>query len=326
MNIQDGATLTIAGDSEWQFNVVQGTGSLMVTDGATLSMTQADLDNHATGGSGYSDGNNGFLSGGYDLITLTGDNSSITIAPDQITWGGALAGKDITLSADNKKLQILNGESTVYHVRDGVVVYDTAPRITEATSIDINDMGSTGATLELATALANNVTITSSGNGGAVKIDNGVVLGQGSLGTLAAAVQLTGEGTLKLNSNAWSLPSNLQVKSGASGWTGTVELSGGGNFAAANLNALANGSYSTIRMHGVSGWSNQWDGGHLDFNIDLEDNGNTAAWTFNAGSTTSTPKLTLNGDITGGGTLKKTENTAKTLRLMAIYPIGQVRL
>ncbi len=312
VNIASGATLTIAGDSQWQFNVVQGTGSLVIGDSVTLSMTEADLGQHAVGGSGYSDGNNGFLTGRFDLITLTGDGT-IDVNLSSISKADALADKNITLSQDGKMLQILNGESKVYHVRDGVVVYNTAPRITEATSIDISDMGSTGATLELGTDLASGVTITSSGNGGAVKIDNGVILKKASLNSLEAGVVLKGSGTFALNAGESTLGGNVSID--PSMWNGYVCLSG----TQQNLNLEnLNGLNSAVEFRGATGYFNSLnDNQTATFRNDVLMTNSDAGYALelSSGYTRVNTHYVFAGDVSGSGTLHYTNGNSAANRL-----------
>ena len=303
VDIASGATLTIAENSRWQFNVVQGNGSLVISDGVTLAMTETDLGNHAVGGSGYSDGNNGFLTGRFDLITLTGDGA-ISVNVNNISKAGALADKNITLSQDGKVLQILNGESTIYHVRDGVVVYNTATGITDAASIDINDMGSTGATLELATALANNVTITSSGNGGAVKIDNGVSLAATSVNAASGPVAITGSGTFvgKTSGTVASLAPADVFGTGVTlspDWRGTVKIADttiSSGSIGIKLNDLGNAS-SVVEFEGVKAFLNA-DSYTYAPNIKLTGEG------LDIDAGTSNTTYTFNGDVSGNGKLK----------------------
>ncbi|MDO5450323.1 MAG: sialate O-acetylesterase, partial [Akkermansia sp.] len=310
ITIADGVTLTLAANSNLNFNNIIGTGNLVIGNGVTLGMSATDLAKHATGENPFTDGNNGFQQGTFDLITLTGADSTITLS-GTLTGADALEGKSLVLSSDRKILQIAGTAAGVYMVRDGIVTYSQAKDIASATVINIDDKGNTGATLMLDQALSQTNSIESTGNGGRISLAQGVTLAQSSLGTLGAAVQLGGSGTLKLSNNTWTRPANLQLQSGASGWTGKVEISGGGNFAGANLGDLANGSYSTILMHGVSGWSSQWNGGSLNCDIELQNDGSTVAWNFNAGASNGTQRITFYGSVSGSGTLMKTANNSQ---------------
>ncbi|MCQ2371852.1 MAG: autotransporter-associated beta strand repeat-containing protein [Akkermansia sp.] len=319
--IAEGKLLTIDEAASFNFTDFSGTGSLAIGSGATVGMSSAAFDtkeHHV----GYSDGDNGYMEGYVVLSTLTGENSVITLG-DNLSGADALAGGtfdtiDVEGGTGVSLVVNMGGESsTVYYVRKGTVTYDAGEKFGKATELLLNTVAGeqSPAVLNLSSSLQGGLTVLSEGNGGTISIGTGVELAESSLQTGSASVTLTGSGTFVMNEKSgdvsWPLPTGVSLAQGETGWTGIVRISGG-NFKANNLDALANGLYSTIELNGVSGWT-----GHsadtLGLNLLLTDKEvGTSAWKFNAGSSSantydSAPGITYTGKLSGTGTLEKVD-------------------
>ncbi|MDO4818231.1 MAG: sialate O-acetylesterase [Akkermansia sp.] len=316
-------TLTIAEGSEYHFNVIDGSGNLSIGDGAVLGMTELDLLAHE-GEIGYSDGENGYFSGEVVLVHLDG-TGTVTLGTDVRGVDALATAGTIKVKDDDSSILLASVESNGhYQVRSGNVTYSTAKDIALATQIVINDMGSgaeaTGATLTLDSAWTGVTTpIVVEGNGGAISIGSGVVLAESSLQTGSASVTLTGSGTFVMNEKSgdvsWPLPTGVSLAQGETGWTGIVRISGG-NFKANNLGDLANGTYSTIELNGVSGWTG-YSASTLALNLKLTNSGETSAWKMNAGSSSNNtydnaPTMTLSGVISGTGNMEKVDGYSES--------------
>ena len=324
--IADGKLLTIDEAASFNFTDFSGTGSLAIGSGATVGMSSAAFEtkeHHV----GYSDVDNGYMEGYVVLSTLTGENSDISLG-ENLTGADALAGGTFdTMNVEGgtgvSLVVNMGGEtSTVYYVRKGTVTYDAGEKFDKATELLLNTAAGeqSPAVLNLSSSLQDGLTVLSEGNGGTISIGSDVVLAESSLQTVSAGVTLTGSGTFVMNEKSgdvsWPLPTGVSLAQGETGWTGIVRISGG-NFKANDLDALANGSYSTIELNGVSGWTSH-SNGTLALNLLLTDKEDgTSAWKFNAGSSSANaydtaPCITYTGKLSGTGTLEKVDGYSES--------------
>ena len=333
VSIADGATLTIKQGATYTFSTIegQGNGSLSIEDGVALGMSAADMELKPSN-TAYFDGaettapdGNGYITGTVDLVTLTGEGASITLGENEaITGIDALA---------NATFSVVNGDSgvvlqaefgsgsTTYYVRNGEVSYDGGSKFTNATEFVLNTMegAEAPAVLSLSTALPLSMPVKAEGTGGIVSIGSDVVLTQAALDTQNGSISLAGTGTYVLDAKtgdvSWSLPTGVSLVQGENGWKGIVRISGG-NFKGNNLDALANTTYSTIELNGVSGWTG-YSASTLALNLKLTNSGETSAWKMNAGSSSNNtydnaPTMTLSGVISGTGNMEKVDGYSES--------------
>ena len=333
VSIANGATLTIKQGATYTFKAIEGigSGSLSIEDGVTLGMLAADMEAKPSQ-TAYFDGaettapdGNGYITGTVDLVTLTGEGASITLGENEaITGIDALA---------NATFSVVNGDSgvvlqaefgsgsTTYYVRNGEVSYDGGSKFTNATEFVLNTMegAEAPAVLSLSTALPLSMPVKAEGTGGIVSIGSDVVLTQAALDTQNGSISLAGTGTYVLDAKtgdvSWSLPTGVSLVQGENGWKGIVRISGG-NFKGNNLDALANTTYSTIELNGVSGWTG-YSASTLALNLKLTNSGETSAWKMNAGSSSNNtydnaPTMTLSGVISGTGNMEKVDGYSES--------------
>ncbi|MDO4221858.1 MAG: autotransporter-associated beta strand repeat-containing protein [Akkermansia sp.] len=306
--IGDGATLTLEDGLYLTFGAITGTGNLEIGH-VTFDM---DLDYMMANGLGKyrtsteDVAENGFFTGKLDLVKLTGETSAITFTGDgsvekNITKAGDLVNYNLQLSDDSKALQLmgLDSDEDTYFTRKGEVTYtsdDTAEYgIYTAKQVMLSGSVDQPATLKLASALKEGVTIVASGLGGTVDIVDGVTLAAASVNAAGGPVVLAGKGTFALGGTV-ALPTNVSMGD-QDKWTGTVRIANVSGTAAYNikLNDLGNAS-SIVEFEGVTGYLNT-DSTTYTPNIKLTGEG----LNIDAGATDGT--YYFNGDVTGSGKL-----------------------
>lgn len=155
------------------------------------------------------------------------------------------------------------------------------------------------------TSVEGNYTFNMTGNlnAGKIAIAQGASLAYTGSGALSGT--LAGAGTFILPDGASAKPSGITFASGENGWTGTVRISSGLSSKLENLQTvfsnLANGTYSTVEVHGVQGWL----GGDVTTNLKLTGtgaNGTGTALQITDGSSKTTRAFT--GTMVGTGDLE----------------------
>ena len=312
--IGDGATLTLEDGLHLTFGAITGTGNLEIGT-VTFDM---DLDYMLANGLGKyissaGEGDNGFFTGNLDLVRLTGANSAITFTGeggsiDNITKAGELASHTLALSADGKALQLtdLEPDEVTYFTRKGEVTYTsndtkqygiyTADRVLLSGSVE------QPATLKLASALKEGVTIVASGLGGTVNIEEGVTLAATSVNAAGGPVTITGSGVLvgRSSGSVGGLAPADVFGTGvtlSTDWTGTVKITDSsipdGNIGI-KLNELGNEN-SVVEFENVTGFLNT---SSYTYTPNIKFTG--AGLNLNAGASDQT--FTFSGDVTGDGT------------------------
>ena len=304
-----GATLTLEDGLHLTFGAITGTGNLEIGH-VTLDMSEAymlanGLGTYRTSTEEVSE--NGFFTGNLDIVRLTGESSSITFTESgsiasNITQAGDLANYTLSLENGGKALRVngLTPDPAVYYARSGEVTYtdtDAAQYgIYTAGQLTLSGTTAAPATLTLASALKEGVTIKAEGLGGTVNIASGVTLAAASVNAASGPVALAGEGTFALTGTA-DLPTNVTLADAAH-WHGTVKIAdttiSSGNIGI-KLNELGNEN-SVVEFENVKAFLNTSSYTYTP-NIKLTGEG----LNIDAGSTDGT--YTFNGDVTGSGTL-----------------------
>ncbi len=288
VSVGAGARLNIGGASTLG-SVIDNSGTVAFTaEGSTITLRpDGDYDKR---GEGYLDvatgkfstTGNGIRSQGSVLVV----NGGVTEAADNVSV--SYNGGTYTLRNDGRAYG--QEDTANYYVHTGSADYTAAVAAVASLS---NVVLSGGAVLNMQTALADDVSISSSG--GTVNIGEGVTLSRDSLAA-TEATKLGGSGTYALQlENATTLGDHVSLDAS---WRGTVSLSGmaDGQVSLDNLSRRSDGSFATLEMAGATA---DLQPGVINADLQLADvdEWQPALMITNAGD------FTFKGDISGSGSI-----------------------
>ena len=304
-----GAELSFAGAHTVVSNLIETDGSIRFT-GNNAVLELADDGDLAFNGFGYRDidGNespdvNGFALGGSVKLFNKGVGASINMGTSSLVYQGntLVLGEDGIARLDA-------GDSYTYYVRKGRVTYDetfaskpSAAGIT--TFLLISAQAETPAELEIAEDLKDDILIHSIGNGGILRLGEGVSLSTASLDAQASTT-LAGEGRLELAKGVIALPQGVGL---GQDWTGSVAVSGisfTGGFSCAQLGT----AQSWVELKGTKGYLN--NNPTIANNLILAKGEGGWAFEQNNGNDGTTVKFT--GKLKGDGNIGRSNETGST--------------
>ncbi|MGN0836148.1 MAG: beta strand repeat-containing protein [Akkermansia sp.] len=270
-------------------------GRTLTVSGGTVDLsgvTSLDLSSESLANCTYLGTGNGYATGEYRLISYSGDSWT---GASSYTGSGVLAGATFTYEAgQGLKAQLAGytGTSGTYCIVSDTSISAESNILAETTT----DIGlGNGATLTLDSAWENQKTINSTG--GTLSLNSGVTLKRANLAATGATV-LSGSGVFETSNGGATLANLLGNNVSLSSWTGTVKLVGGDKISGMKLSNLG----GKIEFNGVSGWDTDNWKSTMSYNVTLTDNGETAAWTNGAFSTSSDDTGTFSGTWSGTGT------------------------
>ena len=324
LNIAGGST-TVSGSSSLKDVTVQEGGALSFAAGSTTALNgpislEEQIANSGTldfggrnvaialGGDGaaskfaiaaegYTDihdneGDNGFHHTlGGTVIVNSGSGSIVNAGSVQVSFGGAnyALHEEGTFGKDYDRSR--------YHVRSGSVDYSEIAGVSSISTVALSSNG----TLNLNTALAANVGISSAG--GTVNIAENVTLSHAAI-TANAQTTLSGKGRLELETASHIMPSNVVLGDDWSGVVAVSRLELKGSFDCTGLST----KNSWIEVKGLNGW--------LSNGVVIEDNlmlakGN-GDWAIEQNNGNNGSLVKFSGMLKGDGNIGRSVGTGST--------------
>ena len=245
---------------------------------------------------------NGFAQNGSVQLFNLGEHASVNLGTASIVYKGD------TLELDANGVAWRGEKSSrSYTVRNGVVTYDEA-FATKAATLEMEGfilataLEETPAELEIAEDLKDDILIHSIGNGGILRLGEGVSLSTASLDAQASTI-LAGSGRLELAKGDTTLPQGVGL---GQDWTGTVAVSGisfEGGFTCAQLGT----GQSWVELKGTSGYFSSTT---IGSNLVLAKGAGNWAFEQNNGNDGTTVKFT--GKLKGDGNIGRSNETGST--------------
>ena len=306
VSVAAGATLAFNGTATLG-GIIQNAGTVSF-NGAEATVTLQQGGDYDVRGRGYMDVATGEFSANGNGLYSTGSVRVVQGGTVEVADGVSVqyGGTAYTLRADGCAYGEENVET--YYVRSGSAAYtDAVAAVDTITTVELSG----SATLNLQTALAEGVDISSAG--GTVDIAEGVQL-SGDRIHATRATALTGGGVYAVNlADGGTLGSNISL---GGGWSGTLRLSGTASGPLA-LNTIAGkgGGYSAVEMAGATA---ALQAGDINPDITLTDLADGQA----ALTVTGADTFTFAGNISGSGRLVNNAAGASTYNLVAANLAG----
>ena len=293
-DITFGSGITLAG-------TITNSGNLTLTGGLTASSLEV-FDAAGDSAISYANGDvegNGYLSSALTIVQSASDSSQLTANGLTLTVGGVA----YDLSQNGNDLQlIIDGDGGNYYVNN-TQEYAAGRKIADAatTGIVMN-----GGTLNLNTALADRISISTAKAGSVINVADGVTLSNSSVAAGSTKSTITGgkNAVFDLGTGLEGAMSSVifNVNYGEQ-WEGITQITNS-HLGESRLDNLCGGGKGTLKLVGLSGWLVR--GQTVQADILLENYSNTvdgvtttkSAFVFDDNSQDN---YTFAGDISGSG-------------------------